>query len=311
MPESPESAIYNRLTTAPLFHPASADLFMRDWTLEPGDVVTVKDGNTDYRVPVYSMNLEWNGNSRVEIESTGHEKREPLPALRRKQYGGNARAYRQGMVDYDKIKEFETRIDQTDEEIQLRAYQRDMDNVESILRQAGISLNAQGVLVYADDDANMLQAKLNVQAGNIALVVNGTGANASIRAASIIAAINGDESTITISANKIDLDGYVMADALSALSAEITNLETGATTATTLRANALYGDTLNTHGLWIHDGEGYVNATWKSKTVISSIATWPTGTVDWMYQNSNGSIQKASGKIITSVNSTTIYYLGR
>lgn len=70
-----------------------------------------------------------------------------------------------------KLSEFETEILANRYQINLRAYQRDMDNVDEILRQAGISIDAQGVIVYADDNPNMLQSKFNVQAGAIEQVV--------------------------------------------------------------------------------------------------------------------------------------------
>lgn len=73
------------------------------------------------------------------------------------------------------ISEFETEIAANQYEISLRAYQRDMTNVENILRQAGMSINAQGVLIYADDNPNMLGAKLEVQAGEISSLVTKTG----------------------------------------------------------------------------------------------------------------------------------------
>lgn len=77
----------------------------------------------------------------------------------------------------NKIKEFETEIAANDYQISLRAYQRDMDNVEEILRQAGVSINAQGVLIYADDNPNMLGARFEVQAGQISSLVTKTGVN--------------------------------------------------------------------------------------------------------------------------------------
>lgn len=88
-----EQAIYNRLVSAPTFHPVTADLFLDDWGLDAGDVVTVRADNTDYTVPVYNMNLNWNGTTRAQIQSTGNEKRKPLSALRRRQYHSMSSAH--------------------------------------------------------------------------------------------------------------------------------------------------------------------------------------------------------------------------
>lgn len=67
----------------------------------------------------------------------------------------------------NELHEFETEITANRYEISLRAYQRDMDNVDEILRQAGIYINADGVLVYADDNVNMLGSRFNVTAAAI------------------------------------------------------------------------------------------------------------------------------------------------
>jgi hypothetical protein len=83
-------AIFDRLSGMSQFHPATANLFA-DWTLDPGDVVTVRQGQTDYTVPIYQMNLDWRGKPMVEVQSTGSEKRPPLSALKRNSYGSGKR----------------------------------------------------------------------------------------------------------------------------------------------------------------------------------------------------------------------------
>ena len=84
--------IYNRLAAAPTFHPAGADLFT-DWNLQSGDVVTVKSGNESYNVPIYNMRLHWAGDSKIEVESTGNPEREPLPAIKRREYASGSSTY--------------------------------------------------------------------------------------------------------------------------------------------------------------------------------------------------------------------------
>lgn len=84
--------IYNRLASAPTFHPAGADLFT-DWNMQAGDVVTVKAGTDSYNVPIYNMRLHWAGDSKIEVESTGNPEREPLPAIKRREYASGASAY--------------------------------------------------------------------------------------------------------------------------------------------------------------------------------------------------------------------------
>lgn len=219
--------------------------------------------------------------------------------------GGGGR----GQTNQEKeLSEFETEIAANNYEISLRAYQRDMDNVEEILCQAGISINAQGVITYATDNVNMWQSKLNVEADRIGLVVQGSGANASIKAASIVTAINDSGSSVHISADKIYLNGDTLVNAISGMNANFTNLTTGATTAATLRATAMYGDTVNTSGLWVHNGTAYVEAEWKSKYVITGVTL--SDDRDFVYQTSNGTQHTIHGSIVTGTTGTTIYYLG-
>ena len=61
-----------------------------------------------------------------------------------------------------------------------------------------------------------LRSSITVEANRISLVVEGTGSNAKIKPASIVAAINNGASSIIISANHINLDGYVKATDITA-----------------------------------------------------------------------------------------------
>ena len=67
----------------------------------------------------------------------------------------------------NKRSEFATEIKQNQYQISLRAYQTDMTEAQNILRAAGISINAQGVLIYATDNENMLGSRFNVTADEI------------------------------------------------------------------------------------------------------------------------------------------------
>lgn len=128
-----------------------------------------------------------------------------------------------------KWKEYETKIDQTDKYIDM--YAKRVDKAGNILEQAGLDINSKGVLVYATDTKNMVGAKLNVlsdkietsvanaktefqsrisqEANRISLVVEGTGKNAKIKPASIVASINNGSSSLKFSADHIDVDGLV------------------------------------------------------------------------------------------------------
>lgn len=144
-----EEAILTKLAQAPSFHPAGAKLFVPDWTLDPGDVVTVtaKDNVNDpdetptsYNVPIYSLNLTWNGVNRVEIESTGNQQREPLSALRRKEYQTGRRGYGTAkQIEEQTQQQYEHYVDQTD------AYRKE------IYRVNGVVYDNEGNIVYQTD----------------------------------------------------------------------------------------------------------------------------------------------------------------
>ena len=87
---------------------------------------------------------------------------------------------------------------------------------KEILKQAGMDIDRNGVLVYASNSKTNLQSKLNVESNRISLVVEGTGPNAKVNAASIVAGINKQSgSFVRIAAKTINLDGYVTAKELT------------------------------------------------------------------------------------------------
>lgn len=69
----------------------------------------------------------------------------------------------------EKNKEYWTKFDQNDYEISLVAAHADKNG--EILEKAGISINSQGVLIYADDNPNMLGSRFNVTAAAISAEV--------------------------------------------------------------------------------------------------------------------------------------------
>lgn len=127
-----------------------------------------------------------------------------------------------------------------------------------------------------------LDGRITVNAGNIALVVTNGALNASL----IVDAING--SSVTISADRINLNGYVTTSyltsnyitsdsisstyatisSLDTTTAKITNLTSGTTTAAALRANTVYAGSLRLNGNSIHkssitiEGTTYNICTW-------------------------------------------------
>lgn len=139
----------------------------------------------------------------------------------------------------DKWKEYWTRLQQTDHFVDIQAAH--VDRHDNILQQAGMYIDSSGVLQYALDNERNIGSKLKVEADRISLVVSGTGDNATIKAASIVASINGTSSSVKISADKVYIDGdTTISGALNAEKARLTNLMSGSTTATTIRSTNLY-----------------------------------------------------------------------
>lgn len=76
---------------------------------------------------------------------------------------------------------------------------------------SAITQTAGQIRAEVSDTKNELQSSITVESNRIGLIVEGTGENAHIKPAQIVAAINDGESSILISADHIDLDGYVKA----------------------------------------------------------------------------------------------------
>ena len=72
-------------------------------------------------------------------------------------------------------KEYTTRFEQTDRQIDLVAERSDKNG--KILEQAGMSLNSKGVLIYATNNKNNIASKLKVEADRIDSLVSKTGVN--------------------------------------------------------------------------------------------------------------------------------------
>ena len=178
---------------------------------------------------------------------------------------GGGGGYGQSEAEYQ-LAEFYTQISANEYAIQLEAGQRKYEDGEL---QAGVAANAAAILLSANNitslvvgngaqldadghivvDANgvpvftagsnnNLYSQISQNAGDISLVVS----NGSIKAASIVAAVNSSGSSVTIDADKVYLNGQTIATSISANSASITNLTNGTTTATLLKASNIVSD---------------------------------------------------------------------
>jgi len=110
-----------------------------------------------------------------------------------------------------------------------------------------VNQTASGIKSEVGNSLSGVYSSITQNANKIALVVND---NNTLNQASIIAAINGNTgSTVTISANKIDLSGYVTASELQSTNASISNLKTGLDQATAIKTLVLESDTVTATAL--------------------------------------------------------------
>ena len=266
--------ILNRLRGMPSFHPVTTDLFS-DWRLEAGDVITVtkKEGENpitgepievSYGIPIFQMDLNWNGAPVVEVRSTGSKKRpDPAKLNRGGGYGGS----RQKEETEINVSRYHTEIIKTDQQITSLAYETGLlPGVKEIFNRnkdykigdyvlytpgdgtptmtyrfiaphtAGDAWDPSEVEVVHTYETRITQnhdaivsevtratgaetsigTRVSQTESDIGLVVETKSGERVVKRSAIIAAINEDnESTVTIEADKIDINGIVTA--LSAL----------------------------------------------------------------------------------------------
>lgn len=106
-----------------------------------------------------------------------------------------------------------------------------------ILKQAGMTIDENGVLQYAKNKKTNIMAHLDAERKRIDLVVKGTGKDAKVNAASIMLGINRDNtSTIKLSATKVDLGKYATVETLNTKIANVEKFFSGDATAKKLVA---------------------------------------------------------------------------
>ena len=102
--------------------------------------------------------------------------------------------------------EFTAGIDANNLLISLHAEQVDRDN--NILKQAGVAIESGGVLIYAGNNLNDMKSEIQVNADGISQIVTAVGEDGEVTAASIVLAINADNTSgVTIEADHIQITG--------------------------------------------------------------------------------------------------------
>lgn len=207
-------------------------------------------------------------------------------------------------------KEYFTEYERDDYHFRLVA--KHVDQANNILQQAGLYIDSNGTLLYADDNEKQLGGKIKVESDRISLVVEGKGANAKIKPAAIVASINNGESTIKISADHIDVDGVLDAVALVSKTVRIGNLSVF----TQLDSPHIHdeGSVLRFAGSSWGFGTGNT-ASWRSQTVVTAV-TLPSVSTSAQYTFKDTGGTNRQGRLVTSTSSgsvttATINYLGK
>lgn len=215
----------------------------------------------------------------------------------------------------------------TDDE--FRATKSRIDQNGEILKQAGLSITADGVLIFAEEGA--IGAKIKVESNRIDQAVSEIDEHGKIlkqaglsitkdgvlifaEDGAIGAKINVERQRINLKADRIELEGYVTADKFSALETLVNNSFNNNLIANYIGANDISATTLGAVSASILSlTVGGKDSVWQKKQVVTSV-TMPTFTGTMLnYLDHNGnkqsmwiSIRQTEG----SVGYDTINYLG-
>ena len=173
---------------------------------------------------------------------------------------------------------------------------------------SNITQTANQIRTEVSSSVTNLQSAITQQANRISLVVEGTGKNAKIKAAQIVASINDGASTIKLKADHIDIDGLV--SALEAESLVVGDLESNGSVEADPDITA--GGTVS--GLVGSFSELIANdreASWQSATVVTAVERSNSRYFVYAQNGNISNLATMIGTLVTGVTSDAIYYLGR
>lgn len=208
--------------------------------------------------------------------------------------------------------EMSSRITQTANAISLEVSERKQGEaaLSSRINQTANEISLE--VTRATEAEQSLSGQISVQADKIGLVVTQKDGHDVVDAASIVLGINSQTgSYIKLQAKTIDIDGIVTS--LGAKDLGCANL--------TVQNDVTTNGNISTEGyiftesyIWadsVRVGDQSTGATWKSKTVVTGVTR---GNTHRFVYSTDGSLQNLStewGTLVTAVDDTTIYYLGR
>lgn len=181
-----------------------------------------------------------------------------------------------------------------------------------------IEQTASQIRTEVSNSVSNLQSSITQQADRISLVVEGTGNNAHIKPAQIVAAINNAGSTVKISANHIELDGETIAQGIYSQAISCSTITSRGQFQA--NGNAFFDMNIYSEGdvdcnrVIVPDGRlkvGTHEASWKSMSFVRITSVSPSRR--WLYAGNSGTTPNGAllSNVITSFDNKTIYYLGR
>lgn len=264
--------LLDRMKSTPSYKPSYANTF-GDFSLDPGDILTIQTDGGEELLPVFSQQMTWNGSARTTLSASGNKSREVLPKQERDEYGyrqavgGQMRGFGQKQKAMeDRLSYAEIDIDEDKAQIQLITGR--VDGVEGRISSAEITLNG------AD--------------GQIGLVGRVETAEGDIKSAEI--KIDGLNSEIELKADKITLDGYVTLSKFNAEIAEIKITDSSYVTTAALNTKSLSANYAEISSINI----GGKQARWESVTVVTGVtrkkryAMAPSGSTSMEFYECSG-----------------------
>ena len=154
------------------------------------------------------------------------------------------------------------------------------------------------------------RSRIQQEANKISLVVEGTGNNAQIKRAAIIASINNGTSNVSISADSIDMDGLISKLESKSLGVGSLHVEGEAEF---LRGAYFEAGITCEETIWASGGlkVGSYGASWKSKTVVTGVTRGNSRNFVYAVNGNISNLATLVGTLVTGVSSDSIYYLGR
>lgn len=178
-----------------------------------------------------------------------------------------------------------------------------------------IEQTAESITLSVSNTIKNVRSEIKQEADRISLVVEGTGDNAKIKSAQIVAAINGSQSEVKISADHIVLDGEAVATSLGGQDISCGTLTVEGRSEFYQTVEIGQGISFDSGaGINIDDGKikmGSYNASWKEKTIEQYTLSDTARYYGYFNTLTHEYMGATLGKVVTGTSTVTLHYLGR